>query len=186
MHDEVLAAAAAMLAQGLTTGTAGNVSARDGDTIVITSAGEKTRTATLALDGSFLDGAAPSSERALHAAIYRAYPDVRAVVHTHSPYATAFACARRPIPAALDEFVHYVGGGDVPCADYAPSGTGALGDAVVPHLADRFAVLLANHGVVTIGGSPDLALRVAAAVERGAHAIWAAQALGGAVPIRGT
>ncbi len=185
MHDEVLAAAAAMLAQGLTTGTAGNVSARDGDTVVVTASGAKTATATLALDGTLLDGDNPSSERGLHLAIYRAYPHVRAVVHAHPVYATAFACARRPIPVAVDEFAIYVGG-DVPCADYAMSGTDALAANVVPRLAARKAVLLANHGLVTVGDSPADALHVAGVVERGAHAIWAAEALGGAVPIRGT
>ena len=182
MHDEVLAAAAAMLAQGLTTGTAGNVSARSGDTVVITASGEKTRTTTLALDGTLLGGPDPSSERALHLAIYRAFPGVRAVVHAHPVYATAFACARRPIPVAVDEFALYAGG-DVRCADYAMSGTEELAANAVAALDGRKAALLANHGLVAVGDSPADALHVAGVVERGAHAIWAAEALGGAVPL---
>jgi L-fuculose-phosphate aldolase len=104
------------------------------------------------------------------------------VVHAHPVYATAFACARRPIPAAVDEFALYVGG-DVPCAGYAPSGSDALAANAVGHLADRAAVLLASHGMVAVGTSPAGALHVATVVERGAHSIWAAAALGGAVPI---
>lgn len=185
MRDEVLAAARELLALGLTTGTAGNVSARTPDGIVITRSGAATDTATLSLDGDLLDGADPSSERALHLAVYRAYPEVGAVVHAHPVYATAFACARRAIPAAVDEFVLYVGG-EVRCADYAFSGTEALAANAVAALAGRRAVLLASHGLVTTGTTPRDALHVATVVERAAHSLWAAQALGGAVPLDGT
>jgi len=188
VRDEVLAAAREMLALGLTAGTAGNVSGRDGDRVVITPAGVDYRMMTagdlavLSLGGDVLEGANPSSERALHLAVYRAFPDVRGVVHAHPVHATMFACARRPIPAAVDEFALYVGG-DVPCADYFPSGTDALAAEAVRHLGERAAVLLASHGLVAVGTSPADALHVATVVERGAHAIWGAAALGGAVPL---
>ena len=189
MRDEVLAAAREMLALGLTSGTAGNVSARDSDgTIVVTPAGVDYRTMTagdlvvLSPSGEVLSGENPSSERALHLAAYRAFPEVGGVVHAHPVHATMFACARRGIPAAVDEFAIYVGG-DVPCAAYEPSGTEALAEEAVRHLGDRAAVLLASHGLVTVGTSPLDALHVATVVEQGAHAVWGAAALGGAVAL---
>ena len=184
MRDEVLAAARDLLALGLTAGTAGNVSARlPDDTVVITAAGEKDDTVRLDLSGAVVEGArAPSTERSLHLAVYRAYPEVRAVVHAHPVHATMFACARRPIPAAVDEFALYVGG-DVPCAPYAPSGSAELAAHAAALLVDRGAVLLASHGLVTVGSSPADAVHVALVVERGAQAIWGATVLGGAVPI---
>lgn len=188
MRDEVLAAAREMLALGLTAGTAGNVSGRDGDTVVVTPAGVDYRAMTeadlvvLGLDGGVLEGVGPSSERALHLAVYRAFPEVRGVVHAHPVHATMFACARRPIPAAVDEFAIYVGG-DVPCAAYAPSGTDDLAAEAVRHLGERAAVLLASHGLVAVGTSPLDALHVANVVERGAEAVWGAAALGGAVAL---
>ena len=184
MRTEVLNAASDLLALGLTAGTAGNVSARRPDGhIVITAAGEKDDVVVLSLDGSVVEGTrAPSSERALHLVVYRACPEVGAVVHAHPVHATMFACARRPIPAAVDEFALYVGG-DVPCAAYAPSGSDDLAAGAAALLADRGAVLLASHGLVAVGTSPADAVHVALVVERGAHAIWGAAVLGGAVPI---
>jgi L-fuculose-phosphate aldolase len=190
VRDEVLAAARELLALGLTAGTAGNVSGRRADgAVVITPAALDYRTMTagdlvvLSPDGEVLEGdRPPSSERALHLAAYAAFPEVRGVVHAHPVHATMFACARRPVPAAVDEFALYVGG-DVPCAEYAPSGSAALAAEAVRHLADRGAVLLASHGLVTVGRSPADAVHVALVVERGAHAIWGAAALGGAVAL---
>ena len=188
MRDEVLAAARELLALGLTSGTAGNVSGRDGDTVVITPAGMDYRTMTaydlavLSLTGEVLEGSNPSSERALHLAVYRAFPEVRGVVHAHPVHATMFACARRAIPAAVDEFAIYAGG-DVPCADYFPSGSEELAAEAVRHLGERAAVLLASHGLVAVGTSPADALHVANVVEQGAHAVWGAAALGGAVAL---
>jgi L-fuculose-phosphate aldolase len=184
VRDEVLAAARDLLALGLTAATAGNVSARLPDgTVCVTAAGAKDDTVLLSPAGDVLAGTRPpSTESALHLAVYAAHPDVRAVVHAHPVHATMFACARRPIPAAVDEFALYVGG-DVPCADYAPSGSDALARNAAALLGDRGAVLLASHGLVTVGTSPADAVHVALVVERGAQAIWGAALLGGAVPI---
>lgn len=184
MRDAVLAAARDLLALGLTAGHAGNVSARLPDgTVVVTAAGPKDDTVVLSLDGAVVAGTRePSTERALHLAVYRAHPEVGAVVHAHPVHATMFACARRPIPAAVDEFALYVGG-DVPCAAYAPSGSDELAANAAALLGDRRAVLLASHGLVTTGATPAYAVHVALVVERGAHAIWGATVLGGAVPI---
>jgi L-fuculose-phosphate aldolase len=183
MRDEVLAAARDMLALGLSSGTAGNVSGRNGDLVTITAAGPADAVVVLDLAGEVVSGdRAPSSERALHLAVYRAYPEIRGVVHAHPVHATMFACARRPIPAAVDEFAIYVGG-DVPCAEYAPSGSEALARNASALLREVGAVLLASHGLVAVGRSPADALHVAGVVERGAQSIWGAALLGGAAPV---
>jgi L-fuculose-phosphate aldolase len=183
VRDEVLAAARDMRALGLSSGTAGNVSGRDGDLVTVTAAGEADDVVVLSLDGAVVAGSRePSSETALHLAVYRAYPEIRGVVHAHPVYATMFACARQSIPAAVDEFAIYVGG-DVPCAAYAPSGSEALARNASLLLGNVGAVLLASHGMVAVGASPADALHVAGVVERGAQSIWGALALGGGVPV---
>lgn len=190
MHDEVLEAAKEMLRLGLTAGTSGNVSGRiDDDTVVITASSVDYRTMTLDdlvvldLDGNKVDGERhASSEREVHLACYRAFPEVRSVIHTHPVYATMFACAREPIPAAIDEFSIYVGGA-VRCAEYAMSGTPELGTNAVACLADVGSALLASHGMVTIGPNPAKTLHQAGVVERSAQILWGARALGGARPI---
>lgn len=106
----------------------------------------------------------PSSEWPFHAAIYRARPDAQAIVHTHSPRATALACARRGLPA-FHYMIAFCGGPDIRCAEYATFGTPELAAAVVAGLEGRKATLLANHGVVAIGASVEGALAIAGEVE---------------------
>lgn len=92
----------------------------------------------------------PSSEWRLHAAIYAARGDALAIVHTHSPRATALACARRDIPP-FHYMIAQAGGDDIRCARYATFGTQELADQAVAALDGRRACLLANHGVVALG-----------------------------------
>ena len=99
----------------------------------------------------------------MHAAIYAQRADLAAIVHTHSPGATALACAGRGIPA-----FHYMialAGGDIRCAPYATFGTPELAEVAVRGLAGRRATLLANHGVVATGASLREAHSVAVEVE---------------------
>ena len=99
----------------------------------------------------------------MHAAIYRARPDVQAIVHTHSPHATALACAGRGIPP-----FHYMialAGGDIRCMPYATFGTAELAQSAVRGLEGRRACLLANHGVMAVGTSLARAHAVAIEVE---------------------
>jgi L-fuculose-phosphate aldolase len=105
-----------------------------------------------------------SSEWRLHAAIYQARPDAGAIVHTHSPKATALACARRGIPA-FHYMIALAGGADIRCAAYATFGTQELADNVVAALEGRKAALLANHGVVAVGASLAGAHTIAVEVE---------------------
>jgi L-fuculose-phosphate aldolase len=188
-HD-VLAAAKRMAERRLVEGTAGNVSGRvDDGTVVVTPAARRYDDMTLDdlvvvdLGGTVVTGSRrPTSEIGVHLAILAAYPEVGAVLHCHATHASMFAAARQPLPAAIDELVVQIGG-DVPVGAYQPSGSDALAVEVATHLADRSAVLMANHGLVTIGPSPSDALHVALVVEHGAEIAWGAAQLGGVVAL---
>ena len=188
----VLAAAKDMLRRGLVEGTAGNISARREDgNVVITPSSVDYHDMTLDdlvlvdPDGTVLsarDGRAPSTEMALHLSCYRAFDDIGSVIHSHPVWATMFAVAHQAIPACVDEFAVYCGG-DIRCAEYASSGTPAVGNNAVKALDGRAAALIANHGLVAVAPRPDQALHVTALVERTAQIAWGAKSLGGLVPI---
>lgn len=169
---EVAAAAARMVAAGLVVGTAGNISVRAGDQMAITPSGldyADLRPADVglhALDGSPLDAPlAPSSELPLHLAVY-ASTDAGAIVHTHSPAATALSLLVDPggqVPP-----VHYYAamfGGPIEVAPYHPFGTPELGAAVAKALSSSRGALLAHHGAVTIGADVAEALELAVVLE---------------------
>ena len=185
VHDEVLAAAKDMLRKGLTAGTSGNVSGRTDDGhVVITPSSIDYEEMTLAdlvvldLDGKVVEGTrSPSSEKSVHLASYRRYPEIGSVIHAHPVYASMFAVAREPIPAVIDEFAVFVGGA-VPCAQYAMTGTDELGENAADCLADVGSALLASHGTVTVAGSPAQAIHQLGVVERAAQIVWGARALG--------
>jgi L-fuculose-phosphate aldolase len=189
-YAAVLAAAKGMLEAGLTSGTSGNVSARLSDgRLVITASAVPYQHMTiqdlvlLDPDGAQLDGTrSPSSEKLLHLACYRTFPEVGAVLHSHPPYVTMFACARQPVPSLTDEAVVLVGG-DVPVAAYAMSGSAEIGSNAAAVLADVGSALLASHGLVTIAADPAKALHQAVVVEHCAHVAWGARSLGGHVPL---
>jgi L-fuculose-phosphate aldolase len=181
----VVRACRELLATGMVRGTSGNVSVRDPatGTIAVTPTGlayagmTDSDVAVLTADGSQLDGALqPTSEVALHLGVYRARPDVGAVVHTHSMFATTFAVLGEQIPP-----VHYLiarAGEAVPVAPYARYGTAELAESCVRALGAGYAVLLANHGVVAVGADLGAAMAVAEAVEYTAELAWRAGQLG--------
>lgn len=181
----VLAAAQELSARGLVEGSSGNVSARiDEQHVCMTPS--SVPYADMGLDdlvvvnmeGAVVDGdRSPTSEKALHLACYRAYPEVGAVIHSHAVHATMFAVARQPIPAVVEEVAVYIGG-DVPVCEYTMTGTDELGDEVAAKLADRAATLLANHGLVTVGPTVAKALHAAILVERTAQIVFGARMLG--------
>lgn len=181
----VLDAARALAARGLVEGTSGNVSARvDEGRVCLTPSSLRYDAMTLddlvvvGLDGGVLEGdRSPTSEKALHLACYRRYAEIGGVIHSHPVHATMFAVARQPVPAAIEEVAVYIGG-DIPVCDYVMTGTDELGDEVAGRLADRAAALLANHGMVTVGATPDAALHAALVVERTAQIVWGARLLG--------
>ena len=171
---------------GLVVWTSGNISARDPDTglVVIKPSGvryEDLRPESMVivdLQGRRVEGdLSPSSDTASHLYIYRHREDVGAVVHTHSPYATAFAANNASIPVYLtaqaDEF-----GGPIPCGGFAPIGGEQIGQVVVESIGDSPAVLLKNHGVFTVGPNAQAAVKAAIMVEDIAKTAWLALQLG--------
>lgn len=170
--DQALAALRRLDALGLNRGSTGNLSLRaTGGGFWITPTGmapEELAAADfvkLADDGRIEQGAwAPSTEWPFHRAVYAARPDLNAVVHMHSPNATALACQRRPLPA-FHYMVAVAGGDDVPCTPYHLFGTEALSDAVGAAFRHRQACLLANHGLVAGGATLAQALKVALEIE---------------------
>jgi L-ribulose-5-phosphate 4-epimerase len=173
--------------------TAGNVSARvpGEDLIVIKPSGvsyDELSAETMVvcdLDGNLVEGDfAPSSDTAAHAYVYRAMPAVGGVVHTHSPYATAWAARGEPIPCVLtamaDEF-----GGEIPVGPFALIGSDAIGRGIVATLAGHRspAVLMRNHGVFTIGPDARAAVKAAVMCEDVARTVHLARALGTPLPI---
>jgi L-ribulose-5-phosphate 4-epimerase len=171
---------------GLVTWTSGNVSARDPETdyVVIKPSGVRyedlrpEQLVVLDTDGNRVEGhLRPSSDTASHLFVYRSRPDVNGVVHTHSPYATAFAALGRPLPVYLtamaDEF-----GGPIPCGGFALIGGEEVGRAVVESIGESSAVLLKNHGVFTIGSTAEAAVKAAVMVEDAARTVWIALQLG--------
>lgn len=187
-REAVLAAAKKMLADGLVEGTSGNISGRLPDGLVCVSPSSvpyDTMTlddlVVVELDGTVVEGhRSPTTEKDLHLAALRRYPELGAVIHTHAVYATMFALAHEPIPAVIEEVVVYLGG-EVPCCEYKGTGTAELGEEVAAKLADRGAALVANHGLVTCGPSPEKALHNAALVERTAKIVWGTRAMGGTI-----
>jgi L-fuculose-phosphate aldolase len=128
--------------------------------------------------GEVVEGTrSPSSEKLVHLACYARFPEINSVIHAHPLYASMFAVAREPIPPAIDEFSVYVGG-EVPCAEYAMTGTPDLGDNAADVLTDVGTALLANHGTVTVAHSPEQAIHQLGVVERAAQIVWGARALG--------
>lgn len=115
-------------------------------------------------DGTLVGAWQPSSEWHFHEAIYRARPELNAVVHTHSVHAAALACLRRELPA-FHYMVAVAGGHDVPCVPYHVFGSVALSMAVASAFADRDACLMANHGLVAGGASLARAMTVAQEIE---------------------
>jgi L-ribulose-5-phosphate 4-epimerase len=195
--DEVRAEVAALHAElvryGLVVWTAGNVSARvpGADQFVIKPSGvsydELTADAMILcdLDGRRIAGDyAPSSDTAAHAYVYRHSPEVGGVVHTHSTYASAWAARNEPIPCVLtamaDEF-----GGEIPIGPFALIGDDSIGKGIVDTLATcrSRAVLMANHGVFTVGSSARSAVKTAVMCEDVARTVHIARQLGDPVPI---
>ncbi len=166
--------------------TGGNVSGRDRETglVVIKPSGVKypdlrpEHLVVLDVAGKVVEGnLSPSSDTASHLYIYRQRPDVGGIVHTHSPYATAFAAVGKPIPVYLtaiaDEF-----GGPIPVGGFALIGGEEIGRVVVESIGSSPAVLLKNHGVFTVGRNAEAAVKAAVMTEDVARTVWYALQLG--------
>lgn len=183
LRDALVQTMRSLEAAGLNVGTTGNASVRTAKGLLITPSGipvsalTAERMVALALDGSPLGAGRPSSEWRFHCDIFRDRPEVEAIVHTHSPHATALATTGRGIPA-FHYMVAVAGGRDIRCAPYATFGTEALSAAAVAALVDRRACLLANHGVIATGNTLAAALGLAGYVENLAQMYIAALGIG--------
>ena len=171
LRDTLIAAARSLQKHQLGTGTAGNLSARIEEGYLITPTGVDYELLTPAhivrmdLHGNRAVGdLKPSSEWRFHQDIYAERTDIDAIVHTHSPCATALACTRQDLPA-FHYMVAGVGGSSIRCAEYATYGTQELSDHALTALAGCQACLLANHGVIALGKDVDAAFKMAQLVE---------------------
>ena len=183
LRREIIETARALPRLGLTKGTSGNVSARVKTGFLITPSGtpyeelSEDKIVALDLKGCYRGDILPSSEWRMHLDFYLAKPACGAVVHCHSPRATALSCHRRGIPA-FHYMVALAGGDRIDCSAYASFGTRALSDAMIAALGDRSACLLANHGQIAGGQNLRKALAVAEGVEDLADQYLSALVLG--------
>jgi len=182
-REAVAAACRRLAAEGLVIQTAGNISVRTGDAVVITPSGgvfeelDAEQMTILDLAGNVIDGRhGPSSEVALHLGVYERLAHAGAVVHTHAPVATALSCVVDEVPP-----VHYsmlALGGAIPVADYATFGTGELARNVVAELERAPATLMRSHGATTYGNDLDGAVEQMRLLEWACTVYWRARMIG--------
>jgi L-fuculose-phosphate aldolase len=180
LRRDMVRASLALVARGLNRGTSGNVGTRCGDRILVTPSGVPARElkadgmVLLAANGEVVGAGRPSSEWRFHRDILISRPDVHAIVHVHSPFATTLACLGLEVPP-----FHYMlaaaGGATIRCAPYALFGTQELSDHALAALQDRRACLLANHGMIAVGRDLDHALALCVEVESLCEQYWRAR-----------
>lgn len=185
MKNEIIQTGRRLYERGMVAGTDGNISVRlDDDRIMVTPSGfplgrlAPEDLVTVDINGKPLQGKHPAtSELKLHLFVYQNRPDVRACVHSHALYATAFSVAGMTLAEdILPEIVLFVG--NIPITEYAQPGTDAVARAIEPYLEKHHAFLLRNHGLVTLGRSLDEAYHRHETVEHFAHVVFVARQLG--------
>jgi L-fuculose-phosphate aldolase len=168
---------------GLNKGTSGNASVRTDKGFLVTPSGmavEQMSAASMVevdMTGQAISAGKPSSEWRFHRDIYQARPEIQAIVHTHSMFATSLACLRQNIPP-FHYMIAVAGGKDIRCAEYALFGTQELSDAAIVALENRKACLLANHGMIALGKTLDQAVSIAVEVETLCEQYWRALQVG--------
>jgi L-fuculose-phosphate aldolase len=191
LREQLVRCARRMLAAGLVSGTAGNLSARlpGSDRCLVTPSGvdyETMRAEDLVevdLWGKAVGpGLKPSVDTPVHVAVYRARDDVGSCIHTHSPYAAAFSTLHRDIPPLITESAGYLGG-RVRVMEYVPPARPDTGDQVAAGLGRDRAVLLPNHGVIAVGEDLRRCYGAATQVEDSAHVAFLALQLGQPHPV---
>ena len=189
-RESIVAMGKELIERKLVAGSWGNISVKIADCVyAVTPSGrgyanQKPEDIVIVDDAcKTLDGElTPSSESKLHTAIYNACPEAKAIIHTHSIYASALAAMRKPVPAIIEDIVQIIGG-RVECAEYALPGTQELADNAVKAMNGRKGVLLANHGAVCWGKDLADALVVCEILEKAAQIAIICQSCGGAVEL---
>lgn len=169
-----------LAAHGLNKGTAGNVSVRAKSGFLITPSGLAAEDMTtddpvwMDFSGAWQGARQPSSEWRFHRDILHTRPEIGAVIHTHSMFATTMACLHQAIPP-FHYMIALAGGDNIRCAPYALFGTQTLSDFALQALQNRKACLLANHGMIALGHDLDQALTIAIEVENLCEQYWRAR-----------
>ena len=171
-REQVIEYSLKLLSEGLTNGTAGNVSIfnREKELVAISPTGVNYSELTpemisiVDLDGKLIEGLKPSSELEMHMILYRNREDVNAVIHTHPVYTTVLACLRQDLPA-IDYMIAVTGATKVKCAEYASYGTKELAENAYKAMGSSLAVILANHGLTTAGKDIANAFNITVQVE---------------------
>ena len=171
-REQVIEYSLKLLSEGLTNGTAGNVSNfnREKGLVAISPTGVNYSELTpemisiVDLEGKLIEGLKPSSELEMHMILYRNREDVNAVIHTHPVYTTVLACLRQDLPA-IDYMIAVTGATKVKCAEYASYGTKELAENAYKAMGSSLAVILANHGLTTAGKDIANALNITVQVE---------------------
>ncbi len=171
-REQVIEYSLKLLSEGLTNGTAGNVSIfnREEGLVAISPTGVNYSELTpemisiVDLDGKLIEGLKPSSELEMHMILYRNREDVNAVIHTHPVYTTVLACLRQDLPA-IDYMIAVTGATKVRCAEYASYGTKELAENAYKAMGSSLAVILANHGLTTAGKDIANAFNITVQVE---------------------
>lgn len=182
VKDSLIEEARRLYQKGLVSGAAGNLSLRlDDSKILITPALsvfsrlKASQLVVLNLEGRVIEGKEASTEKIVHLAIYRARSDVAAIAHTHPVYVSAFASLDREVKFFSPEIADYLG--RVPLVPYLPSGTPKLAQAVVEHLGQDRGVILAKHGLITVGESLAEAVDMAELIENAAKVSYLSELL---------
>lgn len=190
MKEEVVHWAKELSARNLTVGTGGNISSfdRSEGLMVITPSGmeyavlQADDMIVMKLHGDVVEGKwKPSSEWRMHAEVYQRRSDVNGVVHAHSTYATAISCLQQEVPP-----IHYMvslAGENVPCAPYATFGTQEIASGACDVMANRRAVLLANHGILTAAPTTAQAFHILEEIEQVAKLYCITRSMGNPVVI---
>ena len=171
-REQVIEYSLKLLSEGLTNGTAGNVSIfnRKKGLVAISPTGVNYSELTpemisvVDLNGKLIEGLKPSSELEMHMILYRNREDVNAVIHTHPVYTTVLACLREDLPA-IDYMIAVTGATKVRCAEYASYGTKELAENAYNAMGSSLAVILANHGLTTAGKDIANAFNITVQVE---------------------
>ena len=172
LKEELVKYAKLMAEKELVIGTSGNISVRVGDNVAITptsvdySLMKPEDILLLDMDGEVVSGERnPSSEKKMHMEIYKKRENVKAIIHTHSKYASALASLEISIPAILDELVNFLGG-EIETAKYSIPGSSDLAKNVIEALEDKNGVLLSHHGALACGKDLKTAFENALRLER--------------------